>query len=43
MAQFGVYFDFSIYLLHKNIAIVAKPSLGSPGKEYVVQFWSISY
>ena len=41
MAQFEVYFytifpsENSIYLhlLHKNNAIVAKPLLGSPGKE----------
>ena len=41
MAQFEVYFDtifFSensrnLYLLHKNNAILAKPLLGSLGKE----------
>ena len=46
MAQFGVYFDtiFSsenyrnLHLLHKNNTIVAMPLLGSPGKEWVVQF-----
>ena len=45
-AQFEVYFDKifasensrNLYLLHKNNAIVAKPLLGSLGKEYVVQF-----
>ena len=41
MAQFEVYFDTiflsensrNLYLLHKNNAIVAKPLLGSLGKE----------
>ena len=41
MAQFAVYFDTifpsknsrNLHLLHKNNAIVAKPLLGSLGKE----------
>ena len=46
MAQFEVYFDTifpsensrNLHLLHNNNTIVAKPLLGSLGKEYVVQF-----
>ena len=46
MAQFEVYFytifpsenSRNLHLLHKNNAIVAKPLLGSLGKDEVVHF-----
>ena len=46
MAKFEVYFDTifhtensrNLHLMHKNNAIVAKPFLGSLGKEWMMQF-----
>ena len=42
VVQFGVYFDTiclrNIHLLHKNNDIVAKPLLGSPGRNLMVHF-----